>query len=384
MTLLSDLDPERATDVVTEVFAADCYGSSDEALACGASYLMGNLLYQHTKLARLADDAGMFEAALRLYNRVMRSVTAGFWVETCDKLDALSVRLNGVWCTFVHARWFVGSAECEGLVSPSSRSWWRPLLEMAVENAELRLTSRPTVCFSPAVYSFMVLESGAKNEKQRSFLLGSTALESIEFACLNDYTFPMLHQSAAVYAGGAAVELVGRNEGGKTLSSEVVLHIAKGLNKYFGKGDDFYAKSRVKNILTGLSRVATMAISDSNKKLMLQCDGLVDNFIRCLLLGADNERRKQDGADVLQEVAAATLHELSLFAPWAQGLKAHSSVMSSLREVADVGTKDAKESAAAALFELDDEARGTAAKVAQQGGTESSSSSKPPPHIMMS
>ena len=60
--------------------------------------------------------------------------------------------------------------------------------------------------------------------------------------------------------------------------------------------------------------------------------------------------------------------------------------MSSLRELLDVGTKGAKESAAAALFELDDESRAASiTPPADNPGTGlDASSSKPPPHIMMS
>ena len=67
--------------------------------------------------------------------------------------------------------------------------------------------------------------------------------------------------------------------------------------------------------------------------------------VQALLLDAGNKRRTQDGGDALQEATAGTLHELSLFAPWAQALKAHSGLMAALRELLEVGTKQASESA---------------------------------------
>ena len=131
--------------------------------------------------------------------------------------------------------------------------------------------------------------------------------------------------------------------------------------------------------------VATMAISDANKRLMLHCDGLIGSLIGCLLLGEGNKRRTQDGAEKLQEEAAGTIHELSLFKPWLQALKDDGRAMGSLREVLDVGTKKAQESAAAALFELDDQARADASAAAADDGSGTGvDSSKPPPHIMMS
>ena len=177
--------------------------------------------------------------------------------------------------------------------------------------------------------------------------------------------------------------LVGRNEGGKTLSRGAVNAIAEKLAAYFDP-DTLSVEASATSVLGNFQRVATMAISDANKRLMLQCDGLIDTLVCCLLLDKGNKRRTQDGGNALQEAAAGTLHELSLFGPWAQALKAHSGVMSSLRELLDVGTKGARESAAAALFELDDEARAaaTASSGENGSGTDIGSSSKPPPHII--
>eukprot|EP01045_Picozoa_sp_COSAG04_P038737 COSAG04_NODE_10516_length_771_cov_2.190476_1_plen_257_part_11 len=210
-------------------------------------------------------------------------------------------------------------------------------------------------------------------------------MEALEYACSND--FPFIGANIAGYAAGAAVALVGRNEGGKTLSREAVTAIVHNCQRYF-RGDTVFAVSSAKTVLdSGLSRVMTMAISDANKRLMLQCDGLIDTLVHCLLLDPDNKRRTQDDGDALQEAAAGILHELSLFGPWADALKAHSGVMASLHELLDVGTKTAKERAAAALFELDDEARAAATASSGDDGSGTgldASPSKPPPHIMMS
>ena len=167
--------------------------------------------------------------------------------------------------------------------------------------------------------SLIMIESAATDESQHSFLLETGVMDAVEYVCVHDFVFIGL--SLASYGAGAAVALVGRNEGGKTLGREAVGAIAGGLSRYFHT-DSLFSQAPPKQILAGLSRVATMAISDANKRRMMQCDGLTESLVQCLVLGDGNARRQQDGADVLQEAAASTLHELSLFAPWAQTLQA--------------------------------------------------------------
>ena len=116
---------------------------------------------------------------------------------------------------------------------------------------------------------------------------------------------------------------------------------------------------------------------------MLQCDGLITSLVSCLLLGdRHSSRRAQAGAAELVEAAVGTLHELSLFAPWADAMRLHTDVLTAMRELLQAGTKKAKESARAALFELDEEVR--AAAVAGSKSREQQSTSTPPPHVMAS
>ena len=150
---------------------------------------------------------------------------------------------------------------------------------------------------------------------------------------------------------------------------------------------DYRSEHAVKALLGNCDRVVEMSISDANKRLMIQCDGLASVLTQCLLLDEGNTRRQQDGAEALQESAAAALLELSLFAPWAQALKADTGVMAALRELLDVGTKKSKEHAAAALFELDGELRASPTLDDGTGtglGAASTPSTKPPPHVMAS
>merc|ERR1711969_537416 len=128
-------------------------------------------------------------------------------------------------------------------------------------------------------------------------------------------------------------------------------------------------------------RIATVAIADANKKVMLQHDTLLDSLVAGLLLDDDNPRRGQDGADALQEACAGVLHELALYGPGATAMRGHKPTMDALRVLSEKGTKEPRERAAGALFELDEDTR--SAKTTQASDAEPGSS-KPPPHIMVS
>eukprot|EP01047_Picozoa_sp_COSAG01_P107043 COSAG01_NODE_36097_length_522_cov_0.950355_1_plen_130_part_01 len=124
-----------------------------------------------------------------------------------------------------------------------------------------------------------------------------------------------------------------------------------------------------------------MAVADANKKIMLQHDKLLDTLVTGLIIDDDNPRRGQDGADTMQEVCAGVLHELALYGPGAASMRSDKRTMDALRMLAEVGTKESRERAAGALFELDEarRSRPRAGATIAPGG-----SSKPPPHIMMS
>merc|ERR1711960_43660 len=128
-------------------------------------------------------------------------------------------------------------------------------------------------------------------------------------------------------------------------------------------------------------RIATVAIADANKKIMIQHDTILDTLVAGLLLDDDNPRRGQDGADAMQEGCAGVLHELALYGPGASALRGHKPTMDALHVLVESGTKESRERAAGALFELDEETRSAKATVASEAEP---GSSKPPPHIMMS
>ena len=67
-----------------------------------------------------------------------------------------------------------------------------------------------------------------------------------------------------------------------------------------------------------------MAISDTNKRLMLEFEGGVGALAQHLLIGSP--RRGEKGADALQEAAAGLILTLALFEPWAEALREDAAV----------------------------------------------------------
>ena len=60
--------------------------------------------------------------------------------------------------------------------------------------------------------SVVYVELAAKDEAQHSVLHDADIISSLDYGCLHDFSF--VGMSVASYAAGAAVHLMGRNEGG--------------------------------------------------------------------------------------------------------------------------------------------------------------------------
>ena len=91
--------------------------------------------------------------------------------------------------------------------------------------------------WSPITYALLIVEAAAKDESQHGVRLEAGVMGALEYACAHDFMHAGL--SLASYAAGAAVALVGRNEGGKTLSREAVTAIADRLALYFQADSQF-------------------------------------------------------------------------------------------------------------------------------------------------
>eukprot|EP01046_Picozoa_sp_COSAG06_P049445 COSAG06_NODE_7614_length_2439_cov_1.950855_1_plen_612_part_10 len=356
--------PQCVVEQVSEVMATGALGVEDISLASGTAGFIQFAIYAQPSSLEDVEKSGIFSEGLTLLSRVMpRPLPSDWWIATCDIVDVTSVRLGCAW-------WLLYMTSKKVFLSP--RPWQRPLLELAVSQAKLNaaanLSGRETMSFVPMLAAHVLIEAAANDPLQQAFLLEAGVMGALEYGCMHDFPRIGGSLSIATNSAGAAVALVGRNEGGHTLSRAAVVAIVEGLRKYFNtNGVHFETSPKV--VLIALSRIATMAISDANKRLMLPCDDLIRVLCLALLLDQDNPRRAQDGVEALQEAAAGTLHELSLFAPWAQALRGDAEAMASLRELQQVGTKSARESAGAALFELDGHAQVLGDERAASNGT---------------
>eukprot|EP01045_Picozoa_sp_COSAG04_P027768 COSAG04_NODE_4136_length_2276_cov_18.885622_1_plen_226_part_10 len=215
---------------------------------------------------------------------------------------------------------FLSQSRLLNLAALESASWLGPALAQAVHickvNASAGLSARPTMSFYPVAFSFRLLEVGARVDSYAASLLDLGVLEALDYACAND--FATQGSSVSSDAAGAAVMLMGRNEGGKTLSRMAVDAVLDDVSNYF---DPSHARGGYPcaKAIPSVHRVATMAIADANKKIMLQHDKLLDKLLGIVIAGLvlddDNPRRGQDGADALQEMCAGVLHELALYGP---------------------------------------------------------------------
>jgi hypothetical protein len=358
---------EQACTVVSELLDRRMLEGVDLAMAAGSAILyVGGI-----GAMKLIHEAGFFDAVWALYRRMCpEPLGAEYWSSTCDVVVVMSVLLVGVW----GGLWFMKFAPMTHL---SSAAWWIPLrdetIRMTQMNASARLSERPTMAFWPIRYALSLLEMWAKDESQHAVLLESGVSDALEYACINDFAF--MGFSVAGTGAGVLVQLVGRAEGGKTLSCMAVLAILGTVQRCHDE-DHFLHNSPLALIVHLHVRAATMAVSDTNKCTMLEFDGLLDLLVKALLL--DSPRRSEAGADGIQEASAEILAHLALFGPGAEALQSHAGAMAALRVLRDgeSSTDASHQSAVQALFQLEGPTQAVASS--------SSKSAAKPKHVMMS
>ena len=193
---------------------ADVLSHEDISLACGWLYVLLFIGNMHPGALSTANESGVFNTALELYRRVEPSPLPGeWWSSTCDVVDVTSSQLACLWITL---------ALVKRLPSAMQSSWWPELLNHAIRlcklNASVGLSGRDTMCFVPFLHAGGIVELAAKDVSQHEMLVASGVADALEYGILHDFTYA--GSSTAAYASGAAVAMVGRNEGGKVLRRE--------------------------------------------------------------------------------------------------------------------------------------------------------------------
>eukprot|EP01043_Picozoa_sp_COSAG02_P098995 COSAG02_NODE_35118_length_473_cov_1.141711_1_plen_157_part_11 len=154
-------------------------------------------------------------------------------------------------------------------------SWWSELLDHAIRlcklNASVGLSERDTMCLNALVQSFGIVELAAQDESQHEMLIASGVADAMEYGILHDFAYA--GNSIAANASGAAVAMVGRNEGGKVLRREAVHAVMERLHQHFER-ESFYFNAPPKTVMSHMARVTILVVSDANKKHMLQFEPL--------------------------------------------------------------------------------------------------------------
>ena len=197
---------------------------------------------------------------------------------------------------------------------------------------------------------------------RHTWLLATGVAESLLYAAAHDFT--CAGTSLAAGAVSAAVNLIGRNESGLTLSREAADSVMRDFKTYFvpntRRGQ--YPPKRPMHVAKA---IVNMVISDTNKAFVVEHNGAVDVLVAGLLLDEGDPRRSQQAGDELQATCALALQNLALSDVGKAALRSHVDVMDGLRRLSSssgdgdsVGmTVEARQYASGALFELDESAR---------------------------
>jgi hypothetical protein len=329
----------------------------------------------------------IFSALERLYRRVVPFPRPlEWWISSATTMDAVAVQITAGFAT--------PTSMIKRFASPRNASCWKFVLQNSIETIKMhsaaRLAESDTwpACGSAVWSSLQVVElaATAQHEEDRDYLADDELRTGIEHALLS--TFDLAGRTMKGAAASAAVALVGRNEGGKTLGADAINAVLQTASEFFEPSSlrFTYTASSILPYVQPVLR--TMAVSDANKLHMLRYSGMVDLLINAFLLGDNNPRRGQPKAELVQELSASVMLELALFGPGAKALRAHAGAIDALRELVDCGmTKESRECAASALFEVDEEQRAKSRKatpVDRDVSDDSMRAAKPPPHVMAS
>eukprot|EP01051_Picozoa_sp_SAG22_P004370 SAG22_NODE_231_length_14551_cov_22.298090_20_plen_196_part_01 len=171
----------------------------------------------------------------------------------------------------------------------ASCSWLTPLLREAIDIVKVYHTERLGKSETLAIYNFVQASSViytvaiACEDAVHSTLLEPSFVDALEYATMNDRG-PIVGKSISADAAGILVVLLGRNEGGKTLSPATVNAVMTSLKANMTFKDSFRAVKPLTAVVPIMKNVGTMAISDTNKMLMLESEGAIETILTGLLL----------------------------------------------------------------------------------------------------
>eukprot|EP01047_Picozoa_sp_COSAG01_P013145 COSAG01_NODE_610_length_14860_cov_222.563647_4_plen_1950_part_00 len=285
---------------------------------------------------------------------------AAWWKERSNTVHLDSACLSGI---------YAGLAFVTGVLPslPPHIDAWEELLAEAIHmckiNKEAELSAQPQVIWLILNGALRVVVLAAREQSRHKSLLVSGVVDGLLWTTGHDSVY--IGTSLAEFSATATVALIGRNEGGLTLTRETVDTVLDSVHLYWDTTSTHWrvkaaAKAPVKKLVGKIQPIVDMVIADTNKPFVLEHPTAIDDLLKGLLVDHNHPRRTQDGAGQLQEICALVLQNLALSDVGKGPLRSHPSVIRSLRAVASAEggmTEKAQQYAAGALFELDEVTR---------------------------
>eukprot|EP01047_Picozoa_sp_COSAG01_P009425 COSAG01_NODE_387_length_17738_cov_14.410171_1_plen_1092_part_00 len=240
---------------------------------------------------------------------------------------------------------------------------WEELLAECIHilkaNQEAELSAQPKAMVQALWTAGKVISIAAHEQSRHELLHTSGVVEALTWT--TNHSYNLIGTSLAEYTAGPTVALIGRNEGGLTLTRETVDSVLDGVHNFWDTSSTHWrvkaaATAPVTKLVGKALPIVDIVIVDANKQFVLQHKTALDDLVHGLLIDEAHPRRAQDGAAKLQETCALVLQNLALSDIGKGPLRAHSAVMVALRSVASGsgGLSDqARQYASGALFELD-------------------------------
>eukprot|EP01047_Picozoa_sp_COSAG01_P076411 COSAG01_NODE_13407_length_1589_cov_288.659732_2_plen_427_part_01 len=285
--------------------------------------------------------------------------SVSWWQQRCQTACVDTMRMLGMLAVPFHF------ANRTSTIVASCESIWDELIDRCVELARVNQQAQLSAdsCGMPTLvfyFVFRLIANQSSFASKRDSLLSSGVIETLLYA--SDRSSPeVLGLATAAPAAAAAVQLIGRNEGGLTLSREAVYAVLDAFGNFFDKSKRHFG-ALASRALADCWSINHMVVSDANKAFIMEHPTAIDSLVSGLLLEDGNPRRTQPGAAELQHGCALALENLALSDIGARPLRARAHAMEALRKLAEIGmTDEARRCASGALFELEEQHRSSEA-----------------------
>ena len=174
---------------------------------------------------------------------------------------------------------------------PPNSAEWEELLAEGIHlckiNKEAELSAQPTITWFPFSVAMKIVGVAAREPSRHESLLASGVVDALLWTTAHDY--PHVGSSLAEYSAGATVALIGRNEGGLTLTRDAIHVVLNGFHDFWNTTSTHWrvksaAKAPVKKIVGKAQPIVDMVISDANKPFVVEHESAITDLVKGLLV----------------------------------------------------------------------------------------------------